>query len=100
MLVGGAANTIQQFVDVVFYIYLLLILIHILLSWFQLPYNRWLNVFRGFLHDVVAPYLGIFRRFLPVARVGGLGLDLSPILGIIVLVVAQRLVRAALGSLD
>lgn len=100
MLIASALDTIQRFVDAVFYVYLLLILVHILLSWFRLPYNRWLNIFRDFLHDVVTPYLNVFRRFLPMARFGGMGLDLSPILAIIVLVIVQNVVRSVLGSLD
>ena len=94
-------ETIGRFVDTVFLVYLLLILIHIVLSWFkQLPYNPWLNSFRGFLYDVVDPYLRIFRRFLPMARLGGIGLDLSPILGIIVLVVLRRVAGGIIGSFD
>jgi YggT family protein len=100
-LAVDAVETIGRFVDTVFLVYLLLILIHIVLSWFrQLPYNRWLNLFRGFLYDVVDPYLRIFRRFLPMARLGGIGLDLSPIVGIIVLYVARIVVGRIIGSFE
>ena len=100
-LAVDAVETIGRFVDTVFLVYLLLILIHIVLSWFrQLPYNRWLNLLRGFLYDVVDPYLRIFRRFLPMARLGGIGLDLSPIVGIIVLYVARIVVGRIIGSFE
>ncbi len=98
MPIAGAVSTIQEFVEAVFLVYLLLILVHILLSWFQLPYNEWLNRFRGFLYDVVEPYLRIFRRILPIARIGGMGLDLSPIVGIIVLVILRSVVSRIIGS--
>lgn len=89
LLAVDVVETIREFVNAVFLVYILLILIYILSSWFRLPYNLWLNRFRGFLYDVCNPYLSIFRRFLPVARIGGFGLDLSPIVGIIVLFVAR-----------
>lgn len=101
LLAVDAVETIRRFVDTVFLVYLLLILVHIVLSWFrQLPYHPWLSRFRGFLYDVVDPYLRIFRRFLPMARLGGLGLDLSPIVGIIVLEVLRRVVGAIIGQFD
>ena len=88
-LAVDAVSTIYSFVNAVFLVYILLILIFILSSWFQLPSNVWLNRFRSFLYDVCEPYLRVFRRILPVARLGGVGLDLSPIVGIIVLVIAR-----------
>ena len=53
-----------------------------------------------FLYDVVDPYLRLFRRIVPFARVGGLGLDLSPIFGILVLLVLQNVIVRAIGTLD
>jgi YggT family protein len=101
LLAVDAVETIGRFVDTVFLVYLLLILVHIVLSWFrQLPYHPWLSRFRSFLYDVVDPYLRIFRRFLPMARLGGLGLDLSPIVGIIVLEILRRVVGAIIGQFD
>jgi uncharacterized protein YggT (Ycf19 family) len=41
---------------------------------------------------VVDPYLRLFRRFIPQLRLGGLGLDLSPIIGILVLTAAYRVI--------
>jgi len=34
----------------------------------------------NFVYDVCEPFLRVFRRFLPAVRLGGMGLDLSPIL--------------------
>ena len=101
LLAAGVVDTIARFVDTVFLVYLLLILIHIILSWFrQLPYHPWLSAFRGFLNDVVGPYLAIFRRFLPIARFGGVGLDLSPIIGIFVLLALRALAGVIFNSID
>ncbi|MDX6548315.1 MAG: YggT family protein, partial [Gaiellales bacterium] len=74
-------DTVIRFVDALFYVYLILIFVFILLSWVQLPYNIWVGRVRNFLHDTVEPYLRLFRRLIPPFG----GLDLSPMLGIIVL---------------
>lgn len=39
----------------------------------------------NFVYDVSEPYLRLFRRLLPAVRLGGMGMDLSPILAFIVL---------------
>jgi YggT family protein len=85
MPLADAVDTIQGFVTVLFYVYLLCIFAYILTSWIPLPYNVWLNRVQRFLYDVVDPYLRLFRRFLPQLNMGGLGLDLSPIFAILVL---------------
>ena len=72
-------------------IYLLLIFVRILLTWF--PTVEWMNQVAGFLSPITDPYLNIFRSFIP--PIGGL--DLSPLLAIIVLqVVAQLIATIAL----
>jgi YggT family protein len=77
---------LADYVQAVFYVYTLLIIAYILSSLFfafggRVPYSRWFSALLGFLRDVCEPYLSIFRRFIPP-----LGpLDLSPVIGIIVL---------------
>jgi YggT family protein len=39
----------------------------------------------NFLYDICEPFLRLFRRFLPTVRLGGMGLDLSPILAFLFL---------------
>ena len=99
MLLGDAVDTIQNFVVVVFYVYLLCVFAYILTSWIPLPYNVWLNRIQRFLYDVVDPYLRLFRRFIPQLSLGGLGLDLSPIIAIIVLWAALQVVLRLLDYL-
>ena len=45
------------------------------------------------LVDVTEPYLGLFRRVIPVARIGGTGVDFSAVVALLVLLVLQVLVR-------
>ena len=99
MPVADAISTAESFVNTLFLVYLICIFLYILSSWIRLPYNIWLARAQRFLYDVVNPYLGIFRRLLPTLSVGGLGLDLSPLIGIFVLYAAQRLILLGLDSL-
>ena len=86
-------NTLSRFVDALFYVYLILIFVYILMSWVQLPYNIWIGRVRNFLHDTVVPYLRLFRRVIPPFG----GLDLSPMLAIIVLYIVHAI---AINVLD
>ena len=96
---ADAINTAQDFVNTLFLVYLALIIAYIITSWIPLPYNVWLNRVQRFLYDVVDPYLRIFRRFLPMLRFGGLGLDLSPIIAIVFLYVLNAIVQQGIGLL-
>jgi uncharacterized protein YggT (Ycf19 family) len=94
-LLYDAINSVQSFVSVFVYIYTLLILAYIITSWVRLPYSPWLNRVQRFLYDVCEPYLRLFRRILPTVG----PLDLSPIVGVVVLVILGRVVNALLGRL-
>lgn len=82
LLTTSLANFLQ--------IYLLLIFVRILLTWF--PTVSWMNQVASFLSPITDPYLNIFRSLIP--PIGGL--DLSPILGILLL----QVVAGALGSVS
>lgn len=87
-VLGDARSSIASFVSVFLTVYILLILIYVLLSWFHLPYNLWLSRIQRFLYDVCEPYIALFRRVLPP-----LGpIDLSPAVAIIVLALLQQLI--------
>ncbi len=81
-------DTLINFVTAIYWVYTILVFLYILMSWVQLPYNIWIGRLRGFLHDTVEPYLRLFRRMIP--PIGGM--DLSPILALIVLQLVYRVV--------
>jgi YggT family protein len=85
-------GTVADYVEAVFIVYFILIFVRILLSWVpRIPYNRGLRAAIGFIQEVTDPYLNLFRRVIPpLGR--GFALDLSPIIGVIVLYVAQALI--------
>ena len=58
----------------------------------RIPYTRWSDAVLTFLRDVTEPFLRIFRRILPSFG----GLDLSPMLAIVVLQAAARIIAAAI----
>jgi YggT family protein len=93
-LLADAASSVNTFIDVFIYVYVLLIFVYILTSWVRLPYTPWVRRFSDFLRDVCEPYLRLFRRLLPP-----LGpLDLSPVVGIVVLFVLMRVIDALFSS--
>jgi len=79
------------------YVYVILIFIRVIMSWLpRIPYNRVLDIFLTFVRDVVDPYLNLFRRLLPMARLGPAAIDLSPMLGTFVLIIVGQLVASAI----
>ncbi len=95
-VLADTADSVARFVSVFIYVYILLLFAYILTSWIRLPYSPWLNRVQRFLYDVCDPYLRIFRRFIP--PIGPL--DLSPMVGVIVLIllmnVTDRIIHAVL----
>ena len=84
---------IADYVAALFLIYMILIFIRVLMSWFtRIPYNRALNAVLEFVRETTDPYLNLFRRFVPMVRIGPGALDLSPIVAIIVLMIVQAIV--------
>jgi YggT family protein len=83
---------VANYVNALFSVYIILIFASILISWLpRVPYSRPLRAVLDFITETTKPYLNIFRRFLPPIG-GGFALDLSPMLGIIVLFLLQALV--------
>ena len=81
MPVGDAVSSVTTFVWAFTLVYTLTIITYILTSWLRLPYSPTLNRIQRFLYDVCEPYLRLFRRILPSFG----GLDLSPMVALIVL---------------
>jgi YggT family protein len=79
---------IADYVDTLVLVYVVLIFIRIIVSWFRsIPYHPVLSAVLTFVGDVTDPYLNLFRRFIPMARLGPAALDLSPIVATFVLLI-------------
>jgi YggT family protein len=86
-------NDIAHYVNTLIIVYIVLIFVRILMSWVpRVPYYRWLDAVLNFVREVTDPYLNLFRRFMPALRVGGAGLDLSPMVATFVLIIVGRIV--------
>ncbi len=94
MVVLDAITQVELFLNVFVGVYVLVIFVYILTSWVQLPYS--LRPVQRFLYDVCEPYLRLWRRVLP-----SMGpIDLSPMVAVIALIVAERIAIAILDRLD
>jgi uncharacterized protein YggT (Ycf19 family) len=89
---------IANYVYAVITVYIIVIFLYVLLNMlFQFglrpAYARWVDVVLDFLRECSEPYLRVFRRLLPMLG----GLDLSPMVGIIVLIVLRSILDHAIA---
>lgn len=90
---------IAGYVGALFLVYSLLIIVYVLLSMIfslgaRIPYSRFTDAILTFLRDISEPYLQIFRKFIPLIG----PLDLSPLVGLIVLNVVRVIVFNAIHT--
>jgi YggT family protein len=85
---------LADYVSALFVVYVILIFIRIVVSFVpRMPYNPYLRAVLDFAQEVTDPYLNFFRRLIPpLGGGGGFGLDLSPMIGLLLLFVAQKVV--------
>lgn len=93
MIFASARTELAGFLSTVVYVYILLIICHIVVqllfaAGLRPPYSRATDAVLGFLRDVCEPFLRIFRRILPSFG----GIDFSPIIAIIVLEIVNSIV--------
>jgi YggT family protein len=97
LVLATARDSIANFVSALIFVYSLIIIAYILMSMYlnfggRIPYSRWSRAIMDFLRDVSEPFLSIFRRFIP--PIGPI--DLSPMVGLIVLGVVGSIVVNAI----
>jgi YggT family protein len=84
---------VTRIVCIVLTLYWFVLFIRILMSWFPGPRSGAGRTFFELVHDVTEPVLRLVRGLLPPIRMGGMGMDLSPI----IVFVAIGVLQAALG---
>jgi len=93
ILLALTRSDVADYVGALFLVYIILIFLNILISWIpRMPYYRWLRATLDFITETTNPYLNLFRRVIPPIGGGGFALDLSPIIGIIVLYILRAVV--------
>ncbi len=96
MLLALTRGDVADYIGALFLVYIILILIRVLMSWIpRMPYYPWLRSVLDFISETTDPYLNLFRRVIP--PIGG-GLDLSPMIGIIVLYILRGLIVALIAG--
>lgn len=92
MITALTRGDIANYVSALIFVYFVLIIANIVLSWIQqfrpIPYNLPLRAVTGFIEETTNPYLNLFRAWVP--RIGPL--DISPILAILLLSIGGGLV--------
>jgi YggT family protein len=73
-------------------VYWIVIVARIVMEWIPVSYDHPLARVRSLLRAATEPVLGPLRAMLPPVRLGGVGLDLSPI----ILLVSLSLITGAL----
>jgi YggT family protein len=90
-------NDLADYVNALFLVYIILIFCNILMSWIpRIPRSATLRPVLDFITQTTDPYLNIFRRLLNPIGAGGMAIDISPILAIIVLVIARTIIVSAI----
>jgi len=99
ILLALSRGDVADYVGALFLVYIILILVRVLMSWIpRMPYNPTLRAVLDFISETTDPYLNLFRRILPPIGGGGFGLDLSPMIGIIVLYILRGLIVALIAG--
>ncbi len=90
MIFAISRYDVADYVSALFLVYIILIFCNVLISYVpRMPYRPWLRSVLDFITETTNPYLNFFRRFIPSLGGGGFALDLSPIIGVIVLFVLR-----------
>lgn len=93
-------SDVAAYVNALFLVYTILVLCNVLLSFVpRVPYSPALRAVLDFVTETTDPFLNLFRRVIrPIGGAGGMAIDLSPILALIALALADGIiVRAILG---
>lgn len=90
---------VADYVQALFTVYYILIFANIILSFVpRMPFSLWSQAVVNFIRETTDPYINIFRRIVRPVGGGPISIDLSPMLALIVLFVADGIiVRAILG---
>jgi YggT family protein len=83
------------FVNVIYFaltIYAWMIVGRAVLSWLHPHPGSTLFRIDRVLCQATEPYVALFRRLLPMARLGAVGIDLSSVAALVVLIVAMQII--------
>jgi YggT family protein len=82
----------MEIICVALQLYVIVLLGRVIFSWFPVTPGSALEGVYDVLRLVTEPILGPLRRALPPVRLGGMGLDLSPLIALFGIQILQRIV--------
>jgi YggT family protein len=85
-------SLVRDWVAAALGLYELCVFAYAVMSWFTGLGGPVAQVY-SFLAVVCEPFVGLIRRLLPRQVTGAAGIDLSPLVAMLVLILAQRIVR-------
>jgi YggT family protein len=86
-------GSVTAFIVSLLNLYVLALIVYVVLSWFAGGASGVVREIYRALGTICEPYLGLFRRFLPPIVIGAGGLDLSPLVAVLVLDIVVGLVQ-------
>ena len=75
----------MEIICIALQLYVIVIFARIIFSWFPITPGSALESIDSLLRMLTEPVLGPLRRALPPVRLGGMGLDLSPMIVLLVI---------------
>jgi YggT family protein len=88
---------LATYVNALFLVYLILIFANIVLSFVpRMPFSLWSQAIINFIRETTDPYINIFRRIMRPIGSGPIAIDLSPMVAIFVLIVADGIIVRAI----
>lgn len=88
---------VTRIVCILLTLYWFVLFIRILMSWFPGPRSGAGRAFFELVHDVTEPVLRLVRGLLPPIRMGGMGMDLSPIIVFVAIGILQAALNCSFG---
>jgi YggT family protein len=94
-------RTVGQIIELVLWLFILILIVRFVMDWVQMFARSWTPrgpalVMLELVYSVTDPPIRAIRRIMPPIRLGGMALDLSPMIVLIICYVLQYLNRATL----
>lgn len=94
-------HVVGSVIELVLWLFILVLIARFIMDWVQMFARSWTPrgpalVLLEIVYSVTDPPIKAVRRILPPIRIGGMGLDLSPMIVLIICYLLQYLNRATL----
>jgi YggT family protein len=83
-------DVVLDIVCLLLFLYWLVLFVRIIFSWFPPPVSGPGRAIFQVIYDLTEPVLGLVRGLLPAIRMGAMGLDLSPIIVFVAIIVLRQ----------